>query len=334
MDTEQLHKLIEKYLAGTASEEEKNKLNEWYRLENEKTIEWASLAPYEETQVQQRMLQQLQRHVKSTRALARGGFNRQRVLRVAAVVTGVFLVSGYFLIRLSGNHSKQRMVAATATHTTTTTIEAPVKYAENRYILLPDSSTIVLHSGSQVSYAFSDTGRQVYLTGEAYFDVKHQSNRPFIIHTGNIVTTVLGTAFNINAWPNQNVIVSVTRGKVRVVDETRHTQSILMPREQLTWSQAAGTVSQQKVEVQQAVSWTNADLQFDGIPFGQLAEKLARRYNVTIRFNNPLLKNCLITGGFIGTESIEQVLQDISGTLGTTYSINNNAVVIDGKECM
>src|SRR5581483_6234143 len=147
MNTEQLHKLIEKYLAGTASEEEKNKLNEWYRLENEKTIEWDSLAPYEETRVQRSMLQQLQRYVKSTKALEQGGFNRQHVLRIAVVVTGVLLVSGYFLTRLSGNHAKQRMVAATVT-STTTTIEAPVIYAENRYILLPDSSTIVLHSGS------------------------------------------------------------------------------------------------------------------------------------------------------------------------------------------
>jgi ferric-dicitrate binding protein FerR (iron transport regulator) len=325
MNREQLQNLIEKFLAGTATPEEKARLNEWYRLENEKTIVWESHTPYEEAQVQQRMLQQLQHHMNAGKVRDRAVAGRRRIISYAAAVTGILLVSGYFMVtRL---HNRRAVTAGT-------TVQAPVAYTENRYLLLPDSSTVLLHPGSSITYSFSATQRQVQLTGEAYFDVKHQSSRPFVIHTGHIVTTVLGTAFNISAYPGKNVIVSVTRGRVSVVDETRQAGNILVPDEQLTYSNTAGTITRQKVEAANAVSWTRADLQFDSMPFGQLADKLNRRYDVVIRFNNPALKNCLITGAFTGTESLEEVLQTIANTLGTTYTINNNTVTIDGKECM
>ena len=91
--------------------------------------------------------------------------------------------------------------------------------AEYKYILLPDSTQVWLNAGSTLDYPehFDETTREVTLTGEAYFDVKHAAEHPFIIHTGQIQTTVLGTAFNINAYTDRsNIQVSVSRGKVKV----------------------------------------------------------------------------------------------------------------------
>src|SRR5207248_3097180 len=94
-----------------------------------------------------------------------------------------------------------------------------IPVAWTRHIVLPDSSTVVLHAGSRLLFpeAFSVNTREVTLVGEAYFDIVHREAQPFIIHTGQLKTTVLGTAFNIRAYDSsQEVMVSVTKGRVRV----------------------------------------------------------------------------------------------------------------------
>ncbi len=91
--------------------------------------------------------------------------------------------------------------------------------SESKFILLEDSTRVWLNAASSLEFPdeFNSKAREVYLSGEAYFDVKHADKIPFIIHTGNVSTTVLGTAFNIKAYPGQkNIIVSVSRGKVKV----------------------------------------------------------------------------------------------------------------------
>lgn len=76
---------------------------------------------------------------------------------------------------------------------------------KSKFIHLPDGSTVLLNEGSKLDFGndFNTGSRQVVLTGEAYFDIKHDERRPFVVHTGKVYTTVLGTAFNIRAWPGQ-----------------------------------------------------------------------------------------------------------------------------------
>src|SRR5690606_2859673 len=91
---------------------------------------------------------------------------------------------------------------------------------EHRLLHLPDGSTVIVGVGSKLNYPSSFDSlrtREVYLEGQAYFDIRHNPQKPFIIHTGKVATTVLGTSFNIKAWPeDQDITVTVTRGKVRV----------------------------------------------------------------------------------------------------------------------
>ncbi|MEO5562373.1 MAG: FecR domain-containing protein, partial [Chitinophagaceae bacterium] len=91
--------------------------------------------------------------------------------------------------------------------------------SESKSLLLEDSTQVWLNAASSLEFPdhFDSNTREVYLSGEAFFDVKHADKIPFIIHTGNISTTVLGTAFNIKAYTGQkNITISVSRGKVRV----------------------------------------------------------------------------------------------------------------------
>src|SRR5690606_6204958 len=112
--------------------------------------------------------------------------------------------------------------------------ESVVRFTKKDFIKLPDGSTVLLNDDSELSYSlpFDDGPREVTLKGEAFFDIIHDNNKPFIVRTGNISTNVLGTAFNINAR-NRNVVVTVERGLVQVSDETQ-ALSLVHPDERLT----------------------------------------------------------------------------------------------------
>ncbi|HVV02934.1 MAG TPA: FecR family protein, partial [Puia sp.] len=116
-----------------------------------------------------------------------------------------------WLIRPS-NHPAPAPLAAGLTKSTT-------ERSEYKYLLLPDSTQVWLNASSTLEFPehFRTNKREVTLSGEAYFDVRHSEKTPFIIHTGKVSTTVLGTSFNIKAYPDrQHIIVSVSTGKVKV----------------------------------------------------------------------------------------------------------------------
>jgi transmembrane sensor len=323
MDHQRVQELIEKLLSGTATAAEKKELDAWYRNENERDVIWEIESPGEEEAMEKQGVQRLKAYIKSTRQ-RQHTFYLRSFLAVAAAIAGICFVWGFYLLNKRADHVKNTIVKA---------VVAPDKTRENKYILLPDSSVILLHSGSEVKYAFNGKTREVFLTGEAFFNVKHMSNCPFIVHTRKITTTVLGTSFNIKAYSNQTITVSVTRGKVGVIDEIKKTTVFLTPNQQVTISSDHMNVMQRLVHADKTILWASMDMQFDEMPFFELADRMERRYDVKIIFVNPNLRNCLITGRFDGTESLEKVLKTLSQTMGTNYTIKDNVITIDGAGC-
>jgi len=322
VDKEEIQDLISKVFSGTASEAEQEKLNTWYRQQNEQDVYWPDSLPNEQAEVKKRMLNNLHQHIHRNHMPVQRNKPYRKV--VAALAMGLILFTGgYYLFN---NKAVNRKVAAVH-------FSAPQNLNENRYVYLPDSSVVVLRQGSTISYIYNGHTRELQLSGEAYFDVRHQQDHPFIVHTGNLITTVLGTSFNIKALPGKAVTVSVTRGKVSVMDKALHKLSILTPNQQVVYSPAVKSMTPQVVQATGLVEWAKTDMQFSDMPYGQLAERLSRRYGVEIEFKNPAVKNCLITGRFTGTEPLEQVLQIISQTMGTTYLTNGNKITIDGNGC-
>lgn len=321
MEEGKLDLLMRKFLDGTANESEKQQLNDWYRAQNEKDIIWETDRPNEEKQIAKQMRQTLKAHIYAGKSRS-VRFNSGMIGKAAAIFIGVSVMAGaYFHFKgvKSNLLSDRAVIAATSMH-------------ENRYVLLPDSSTVLLHPGAKINYHFDGKTRQLTLIGEAYFDIKHKTDQPFIIHTGKVITTVLGTAFNIKAYPGQKVTVAVTRGKVSVIDETKKMLAILTPNQSVEYSSETKTASQHAVKSEEVITWVKADVQFDDVPFKELAEKLEHRYDVSIKFKNPALEKQLMTGHFSGTEPLERVLKIISETTATTYSIDGNTVTIDSKE--
>lgn len=323
MEEEILLSLLDKYLAGTATELEKKKLNEWYAQQSNVEVIWETESLNEEHDVEQRMKNYIQGHVRSSKTKI-FKLNRFAFGKVAAVLIGGLVLSGIYFTY--NNKSKTALIK-------TASIDAPTKFSENRFITLPDSSTVILRPGSEIQYKFDNKTRQVTLIGEGYFNIKHIISQPFIIHAGNVITTVLGTAFNIKAYKGQNVIVSVTRGKVSVQNEHSKTLAILLPNQQVEYSNITRTANLHNVKAQEVITWAKADMQFNDMPFDQVAEKLSRRYDMKIDFKNPGLENCLITGRFNGTESLDQVFKILTETMNCNYKIDGQVVTVDGVGC-
>lgn len=207
---------------------------------------------------------------------------------------------------------------------------------ENQFITLSDGSKVVLRHGSKLNYpsSFSGNTREVELVGEAYFDIHHDDKKPFIIHTGKIKTTVLGTAFDIAAYPSQKkVVVTVTRGRVKVENDHKNAV-ILTPNEQVVYDNQTNAGQKNKVEATRTLTWASSDMVFDGVSFKSIAGLLSRRYQVSIDFKNPELENCPITASFNGTESLKDILEILCTARGTTYKFENEQkVTIDGNGC-
>lgn len=221
----------------------------------------------------------------------------------------------------------------------------PVLSAENRqhgkepalhkWIKLPDGTSVQLNAHSHLSYPQSFAGmktREVTLTGEAYFDVRHNSARPFIIHTGKIRTTVLGTAFNISAYQaSRGVTVTVTRGKVIVQDE-RRTLGILTPDQQLIWNNDH-PVLKSKVNAASVISWKKSDLIMDDMTLAEAALLITRNYGLEVRFSNDKVKECRFTAAFLNRNTIDQVLKVLGDITGARLTLKDHTITIDGQGC-
>ncbi|HWV67547.1 FecR family protein, partial [Chitinophaga sp.] len=178
---------------------------------------------------------------------------------------------------------------------------------EHKKIILPDGSTVILNNNSTLEYPEKFTGgtRTVKLNGEGYFEILHNPASPFIVQSGKLRTTVLGTAFNIKSLNGNNeIIVTVTTGKVSVADEHK-VLGILAPNEQMVFHTGDKKPDLVKVQAEEIVEWQKNDLFFENITMEQAAAILSQKFNVKITFLNNQGKNCRFTATFLKGESLD-----------------------------
>lgn len=206
---------------------------------------------------------------------------------------------------------------------------------EHRLIVLPDGSKVWLNHNSKLTQesAFNTRTREVTLHGEAFFDIRHDPGRPFIIKTGEVKTTVLGTAFNIRAFPGEDAVtVTVTRGKVRVEGENRKGETITT-NQQITLNLRFEQLKKQVVDAAAVAEWIEEDLILHEVTLGEVEEILEKRYGVDIRLEQSLLEKCRFTATFFRQASLDEVLTAICLVNGALYEIQDKVVTIYGKGC-
>ncbi|GEP94957.1 FecR family protein [Chitinophaga cymbidii] len=316
--------LLEKYKSGTCTPEELQALESWYeswRHPDAEEVVWK-----QDEELAQELLADFSDYRRRKEALFRTGSSRQTWWRAAAVVVPILGIGALLWLSRPGVSEQAKPVLAVS----------PDNSDGRRFILLPDSSTVVLQKGSSLIYpeTFKGDKREVTLTGEAYFDIYQQQDKPFVIHSGKVITTVLGTAFNIKAYPDQpSVTVTVRRGKVKIEEErSRKLLGILLPDQQIVYNNNE-VAETRAVKAAETVAWVKQGLDFISVPFEEIARQVSDRYQVKISFANPALKNCRIRATFEGTESLEKVLMILCTVRDATYTINGDEVMISGDGC-
>jgi ferric-dicitrate binding protein FerR (iron transport regulator) len=149
------------------------------------------------------------------------------------------------------------------------------------------------------------------MTGEAFFDVSHDAAKPFRVTSGNIVTRVLGTAFNITAYKNEkNINVLLVRGRVQVSSGSQH--RVLTPGQLLSYNNSNRNIDVHSVQVDGKMeSFTGGKMVFDNIPLAIAINRIADAYAVHVDFkDSTLVKNKMITGAYTRTTA-DEVLRRI-----------------------
>jgi len=314
------------YITGKASDEQKKAVEDYYDLFEEAPTVDKKISLEEINRMGMEIFQLIQAKKRKTAVW-------RRHIKWIGAAAALFVILSIALFWIA--KPDEKMVITLPVEKIDPFKFSPVSFTRN--ISLPDGTRIVLHRNSQLEIKndfIKGKTREVVLNGEAYFDVMHDASHPFVIHTGNIRTTVLGTAFNIRAYKGDKVKVSVIRGRVKVEDGQK-LLAVLTKNRQITTDQSLtgqipAVVRSSPVET---VGWTSQGMQFDNMPFGKLASRVGQRYGVTIKFRNKELENCPITGSFSGTESLEEILQILSQARGTNFSIEGDLVYIDGQGC-
>lgn len=270
-------------------------------------------------------------------------FYRRRVfIAVAAAVTGIL----FFITVLNrGEHHKKASPAFS---------EIATKKGSKSNIKLPDGTQVWLNADSKLTYNgnFSGLTREVTLSGEAYFDVAHDSLHPFIIHTGKANIRVLGTAFNVRNYPqDKSLEATLMRGKIEISFTDRPGEKIIMkPLEKLivqkdadsTAKITAGKALQDTPAnsiVLTSVTWSNTDsiiaetswmndkMVFINQPLEKIARDLERHFAITVIFKNSEAGQYRYTGVFDDV-SLDKVLQIIQLSKKINYKIEDKTVII------
>jgi len=206
-------------------------------------------------------------------------------------------------------------------------------------VTLSDGSTVILKSGSRLikKNNFSGRTREIILEGEAFFDISHNPNRPFIIHTGPVRTTVLGTSFSIIAIPGEgSMTVTVVEGTVRIEDG-EELLTILEANQQFTYGFERDVFQQSGIEAEliaAEVSLIDIEdfqpkfLLFRNMPFGDIVQDLATKHGVDIVFLDEELKHQRIDALLNSREPIDVLLRLLCATQQATYTIERGVFVI------
>ena len=196
-------------------------------------------------------------------------------------------------------------------------------------IELEDGTKIWMNSESRLRYpvAFFNDTREVYLEGEAYFEVQRDVNRPFIVHSGEQKVTVLGTSFGISCYASEvNDYTTLVSGKVKV-DFKRGKQSfVLEPGMQVAYDKKSGIATERKVDVAEFVAWKNGKYVFKQKRLEDILSTLSRWYDFEVFYQNEDVKEILFSGELRRFDDFNYLLRLIERTSDVKFIIDKKVV--------
>jgi ferric-dicitrate binding protein FerR (iron transport regulator) len=248
---------------------------------------------------------------------------------VIIITAGLFAYSNY-----EGISSQNEKVDKTAMRLITTGNGERATYTLN------DGSKVILHAGSklQVPLSFNTAQRNLYLEGEAYFEVAHDDKKPFLVHSKNAFTRVLGTKFLVKAWPDnsEEVEVVVSEGRVALGQEkefeSQASNEVIITKNQMgTIGQGNGPEVIDEIDLSWYMGWTEGKLTFNNRPLKEIIPKLERWYAIDIETENDAVGEKKLTAEIDYSQPMGEVLKGIALSLelimekeGLTITFSND----------
>lgn len=276
-------------------------------------------------------------------------FHSRSWLRIAGVILLLIATAlGYFAGR---NHTRQSLsIGGTSYH------EIIVPAGEKSNLTLSDGTRIWINAGSKIKFPnqFNNESRDIWLDGEAYFEVTRDKIRPFLVHTSDLDVRVHGTKFNLKAYDSEDIIeATLVEGLVsletRNILGTKKEKVFLKPNHKAIYVKKKNAVASSEVMreitvplmpkkiiitnpivVEPSLSWREGKLVFMDESFENICINLERRYGVTIKIENDRIKKVRYTG-VLKNISIEQALKAIQLTADFDFSINDHMVIISQR---
>lgn len=205
-----------------------------------------------------------------------------------------------------------------------------VPHGQRADVTLSDGTKVSLNSATTLRYPgrFTEETRCVKLEGEGYFEVAHDEAHPFIVNTEKINVKVLGTIFNLKAYPFEQIEVTLAKGKVEVESSDHRNKITMRPNERILYSEVQGMVLQQGLNTDLLSAWTKGEAAYINKPLADICADLERRYNVQIKIENADLAKVVFTCHLKENTTIEQVMNLLKGTHKLNYRIRNKEIHI------
>lgn len=308
------YSLLEKFFSGQSTEEENNVLSKIFKDGGEDIFDeycrrkWAENDCRIPTSVKARIRQSL--FTKMPRVKWR------RVIASASAVLAAAVI--LFMCMLWSRPSENAAPEI---------FEIVAERGQKSSVTLPDGSRVMINSASTISYTsdYNVKERNVFLSGEAYFDVASNADIPFVVHADKVSVTALGTEFNVKAYAEDPyVVTTLVEGSVRTEAGTQY--ELLTRAQEASYNKEADVLLAYDVkDISRAVPWIRNELLFENESLADIAVTLERMYNVTIVFEEEAAKGYSYTG-LIRNNSLQNVLELISSTSPVGYKMNSGII--------
>lgn len=328
MKNERIDQLIAEYLSGSLTADVFQELKNWSQQSDENRMYvrnqievWFSsgVAAKDKVFDKEEAFARFQRRIGKKKPKVYR-FPWKTFYRVAAVILIVLLpLAGYWKGQETLRQTFSDMV-----------VEVPLGARAKLY--LPDGTLVWLNAGSKITYSqgFGMDNRQLSLEGEGYFEVVHNQDLPFEIHTHEVDLRVLGTKFNFKSYPDdEEVMVNLLEGKVALYNGMKSMSELfLSPNEKMVLNKRTGEMVKTESCAENSRLWTNDELFFDEELLQDIAKKLMRSYGVKIEIADSL-KNRRFYGSFkVMGNTIEEVLEIIASTNRMKYRYENEKYIL------
>jgi transmembrane sensor len=325
MSRPNIEDLLDRYLAGGTTAEENKLIEQWLDDHDTGSGAWAEMNDNSRKLLLDSVFDKLDTDAGADKGRVIALPKRTLMFRWMAAAAVALIFAGLYFLWTNANSGNVSLLA----------LKVPANHTQ--LLALSDGSKIWVNSGSTFRYPakFAGKRREVYLAGEAYFDIHHDADKPFLVHSGKVVITVLGTAFDIKSdAPSHGVTVTVLRGKVSVSD-SGHLLAYLTPDRALHYNTLTRQVDQEKVNANSAINWQQeSEMHFEEMNFEAAAKLLEQRFEVNISFANDKLRACRFSGTIGKGKSLDEILKIICAFNNASFHRERNGnIIIDGQGC-